>query len=154
MKINMMNLPGNPRGMRGFFAWLDATQPTIGRAVRANLKRPGTLGALGISAPSEITTTQAPVAPSVADRIKDIVLGVSQAYLTYEQTQAQKKVMDLQLQRARAGLPPADINMEQYGLTGPSVSVGLSSTTRTMLLYGGVGLAAVYLLPKLIGKRG
>ena len=78
----------------------------------------------------------------------------SQAYLTYEQMRAQKKVMDAQLARAQAGLPPLDLNMEQYGLTGPQVSVGLSPTTRTLLIAGAAGLGLVYLLPKLLGKRG
>ena len=99
-------------------------------------------------------TTEAPVAPSVIYKVKDLLVGVSSAYLTYEQLAAQKKVLYYQLERARAGLPPAAIDMEQYGLTGPRVSVGLSPQTKTLLIYGGVGLAAVYLLPKLIGKRG
>lgn len=152
MKITRMDLPGNPRGMRGFFSWLAVTQPQVARAVMTRLRRPGTLGDLGITAPEQVTTTQAPVAPSITDKIRDLVLGVSQAYLTYEQMQAQKKVMALQLERARSGQPPLDINMEQYGLTGPSVSVGLSPTTRNLLVAGGVGLAAVYLLPKLLKR--
>ena len=153
MKENKISLPGNPRGMRGFFAWLNATQPGIARAAWVKLGNPATLGDLGIAAPSQVATTQTAVAPTTADKIKDIVLGVSQAYLTYEQMRAQKKVMDMQLQRAQAGLTPLDINMEQYGLTGPSVSVGLSPTTRNVLIYGGAALAAVYLLPKFFGKR-
>jgi hypothetical protein len=153
MKEHKMMIPGNPRGLRGFFAWLGMTQPNIGRAVLIKLRHPVKLGDLGIASPEQVTTAQGPVAPSTADKIKDLVLGVSQAYLTYEQMQAQKKVMALQLERARAGLAPLDINMEQYGLTGPSVSVGLSPGTKQLLIYGGGALAAVYLLPKLLGKR-
>src|SRR5690242_10844798 len=106
MKINHFAIPGNPRGMRGFFAWLHATQPGIARAVAVKLRRPETLSGLGITAPSDVTTTEAPVAPSVIDKVKDLLVGVSSAYLTYEQLAAQKKVMDYQLERARAGLPP------------------------------------------------
>lgn len=149
-----MSLPGNPRGMRGFFAWLGTVQPAIARAAYIKLARPSVLGDLGITAPDVVTTSQAPVAQSVADKVKDIVLGVSQAYLGYQQMRAQSKVLDAQLARAQAGLPPLDLNMEQYGLTGPQVSVGLSPTTRTLLIAGAVGLAAVYLLPKMLGKRG
>lgn len=152
MKISQSSLPGNPRGMRGFFAWLGTKQPGIARAVAARLRDRGTLGDLGITAPAAVTTSQGPVAQTTADKIKDIVLGVSQAYLSYEQMRAQKKVLDLQLQRAQSGQPPLDLNMEQYGLTGPQVSVGLSPTTRTLLTVGGVGLAAVYLLPKLFKR--
>lgn len=154
MKINHFMIPGNPRGMRGFFAWLGTTQPAIARAVARQLRRPASLSGLGITAPSEVTATEKPVAPSVVDKVKDILLGVSSAYLTYEQLQAQKKVMAMQLQRAQLGLPPADINLEQYGLTGPSVSVGLSPTTKSLLIYGGAAAAAVYLLPKFLRKRG
>lgn len=153
MKENKMFLPGNPRGVRGFFAWLGTVQPQIARAALIKLSRPAVLGDLGITAPTEVTASQAPVAQSTADKIKDIVLGVSQAYLSYEQMRAQKKVLDAQLSRAQAGLPPLDLNMEQYGLTGPQVQVGLSSTTRTLLIAGGVGLGLVYLLPKMLGKR-
>lgn len=140
--------------MRGFFAWLGTVQPAIARAAYIKLARPAVLGDLGITAPDAVTTTQAPVAQSTADKIKDIVLGVSQAYLGYEQMRAQSKVLDAQLARAKAGLPPLDLNMEQYGLTGPQVSVGLSPTTRTLLIAGAAGLGLVYLLPKLLGKRG
>lgn len=152
MKENKFLLPGNPRGMRGFFSWLGVSQPKIARAVMAKMRKPLKLGSLGITAPEEVTTTQAPVAPSLADKIKDLVLGVSSAYLTYEQMQAQKKVMALQLERARAGLAPLDINMEQYGLTGPQVSVGLSPQTKQLLIYGGGAAAAIYLLPKLLKR--
>ncbi len=154
MRETKMILPGNPRGMRGFFVWLGTTQPRVARAVAIKLRRPVMLGSLGLTTPAEVTTTQAPVAPSITDKIKDLVLGVSTAYLTYEQMQAQKKVMALQLERARAGLAPLDINMEQYGLTGPQVSVGLSPATKSLLIYGGGALAAVYLLPKFLRKRG
>lgn len=152
MKESKMNLPGNPRGMRGFFAWLQASQPAIYRGTLVKLRQPVQLSGLGITAPTEITTTQTAVAPSTADKIKDLVLGVSQAYLGYEQLRAQRKVMDLQLSRAQAGLAPLDINMEQYGLTGPGISVGISPQTRTMLIYGGAALAAVYLLPKVLKR--
>ncbi len=152
MKENKFAIPGNPRGMRGFFAWLGTVQPRVAQAAFIKLRRPVMLGSLGLTTPEEITTTEKPVAPSILDRVKDIVLGASQAYLTYEQMQAQKKVMNLQLERARSGLPPLDITMEQYGLTGPQVSVGLSPATKTLLIYGGGALAAVYLLPKLLKR--
>lgn len=152
MKENKMTLPGNPRGMRGFFAWLDATQPAVARAARARIAAPAMLGDLGITSPVEVTTTQNATAPSTADKIKDIVLAASQAYLTVEQMKAQRKVMDMQLQRAQAGLAPLDINMESYGLTGPSVSVGISPATKNLLIYGGLGLAGVYLFGKFLKR--
>jgi hypothetical protein len=79
-------------------------------------------------------------------------MGVSQAYLTNEQMKAQKKVLDMQLARAQAGLPPLDIDMRQYGLTGPSVGVGIESNTLKYLGWGAAALAAVYLLPKFLKR--
>lgn len=54
---------------------------------------------------------------------------------TYEQ----KQLLDVQVQRAKAGLPP--LNSSQYGL---GVNVGLSS--QTMLMIGGAIIAGFLLL--------
>jgi len=141
-------------GMRGFFAWLRVKSPPIYRAVSPKIRNPQLAG-LGFSeADAQVPVAQAntgPTAPSIADRIKDIVFGVSQAYLTAEQLKAQKKILDLQLQRAQQGLPPLDINMQSYGF-GPQATVGLSSDTKTLLMWGGAALAAVYLVPKLLRR--
>ncbi len=144
-----------PPGMKGFFAWMAQTQPVIHERLIKRIASPS-LSGLGITAPdvtpAVVQSTQ-PAAQSTADKVKDIVLALSQGYLTVQQMNAQKKVLDLQLSRAKQGLPPLSLDMSQYGLTGPQVSVGLSSDTRTMLLYGGLGLAAVLLLPKFLRGR-
>jgi hypothetical protein len=150
--LQSKTIPGSPRGAKGFFAWLGRAQPQIARSVLIKLQRPAMLGDLGLTAPEQVVTEEKPVSPTFTDKIRDLVLGASQAYLTYSQMQAQKKVMDMQLKRAQAGLAPLDINMEQYGLTGPAMNVGLSPATRNLLMWGGGALAAVYLLPKLLKR--
>jgi len=77
----------------------------------------------------------------------------------YGAYQAQRTAQKLQEQlarenaaRASAGKPP--INMDQYAkYAAPQVNVGLSPTVQNILIYGGIGLAAVLLLPILMGKR-
>lgn len=53
-------------------------------------------------------------------------------------TYQQKQILEIQLERARAGLPPLP-NSE----FGAQVSVGLDAQTRQYLIIGGVGLAAL-----------
>lgn len=139
-----------PAGMKGFLAWMAREQPILHSRL-INRIQSGTLGDMGLTAPVNTDSTQ-PVSSSLADTIKNTVLALSQGYLTYEQTQAQKKVLDLQLQRAKQGLPPLDINSESFGV-GPSVSVGLSPSTKQLLMWGGIGLGAVILLPRLLARR-
>lgn len=141
------NLPG---GMKGFLAWLQKTQPRIHERLSEQL-RSTELSGLGVTAPDQTST--APAATSTVDKIKDMILALSQGYLTFEQMNAQKKVLDLQLSRAQQGLPPLNLDMQQYGLTGPSINVGMSADTKKVLMYGGIGLAAVLLLPKFLRGR-
>lgn len=58
-------------------------------------------------------------------------------------TYQQKQLLDVQAQRAKAGLPPLD--MSQYS-TG--VNVGLSPATTNMLLLGVAAIVGVVLLTK------
>lgn len=152
--------PGAPKpqavaaGGRGFFNWLRVAQPRIYKSVMTRIGDGQGLAGLGLTDPSATSpaVSDAPVQSSLADKIKDIVMGVSTAYLSAQQLSMQKKVLDMQLQRAKAGLPPADINLEQYGLTGPSVSFGLTPQVTSILIWGVAGLAAVYLIPKLLKR--
>lgn len=60
----------------------------------------------------------------------------------------QRELLKIQLERAQRGQPPLDAS--NYGL---GVNVGLSPDTQKMLLIGAAGLAAVLLLPRLLGRR-
>lgn len=54
----------------------------------------------------------------------------------------QRKLLDLQIERARQGLPPLDVS--RY--TGAAVQVGIAPQTQNLLMLGGVALLAVLLL--------
>lgn len=56
-------------------------------------------------------------------------------------TYQQKQILDIQIERARMGLPP--LNASQYGL---GVSVGLSNDAKNMLLLGAAAIGVVLLL--------
>jgi len=59
-------------------------------------------------------------------------------------TVQQVQLMQLNIERARNGLPPIDIT--QY--SGVGVNVGLSASTRNLLIYGGIALVAVLFLTR------
>ena len=59
-------------------------------------------------------------------------------------TAQQTQLIQLNIERAKAGLPPIDIT--QY--SGVGVNVGLSSSTRNLLIYGGIALVAVLFLTR------
>jgi len=69
-------------------------------------------------------------------------------YVTATQADAQRQIIDLNAERARRGLPPLSA---EY--VSPQVNVGMSPATRTLVTYGAIGLAAVYLLPQLMKGR-
>ena len=60
----------------------------------------------------------------------------------------QRQLLNIQLQRAQNGQTPLDAS--QFGL---GVNVGLSPDTSKMLMIGGAALLAVFLLPRLMGRR-
>jgi hypothetical protein len=139
----------NEPGQRGFLLWLKANQPRLYGALTKQL-RTG-LSGLGLAVPSDIATSApaSPASSSWVDSIKDVVMTAAQTYLTKQQVDAQKKVLDIQLQRAQQGLPPLNLDLAQYGLT-PTANVGLAPDTMRLVMWGGLALAAVYLLPKLL----
>lgn len=57
-------------------------------------------------------------------------------------TQQQKQLMELNIERARQGLPPIDIN--RY--SGVGVNVGLSQGTQQLVTYALLGVGAFLLL--------
>jgi len=143
-----------PSGMRGLFAWMRARNPRLFSKAYPAVKA-SALSGLGladdVTTAAGVTSETGPVNPGVADRIKDILLGVSQAYLTAEQMKMQRKVIDVQIARAAAGQAPLDIDMSRYGV-GPQATVGVSQDTQRLLLWIAAGLGAVYLVPKLLKR--
>lgn len=59
-------------------------------------------------------------------------------------TVQQVQLMQLNIERAKNGLPPIDI----AAYTGIGVNVGLSPETKNLLIYGGIALVAVFFLTR------
>ena len=64
--------------------------------------------------------------------------------LALVQTDQQRQIMNLNIERARQGLPPVDPS--QY--SGLGVQVGLAPQTQNLILIGLVGIAAVFLFSR------
>lgn len=72
---------------------------------------------------------------------------ITRAISTLAMADAQRKLLNVQIQRASQGLPP--LNSAQYGI-GASVNVGVAPETQRMLLIGGGLLLAAIVVPKLL----
>lgn len=139
------------RGKRGLLMWYKHNQPALYARIRARLPSDGGLSAFGLVDPATVATP-APVTRSWSDTFKDVLQTVSQGYLTKQQIDAQKKIANIQLQRAAAGQPPLDIDPAQYNLT-PQVAVGVSRDTKQLLIYGAVGLGVLFVLSQAFKAR-
>ncbi len=60
-------------------------------------------------------------------------------------TYQQKQLLEVQIDRARAGLPPLDT--QQYS-TG--INVGLSPDTQKMIMFAALGLGALFVLSRMM----
>lgn len=141
-------VPVQDTGAKGFLNWLKRYQPAI--YARIGKKADAiTLAGLGLTSPTDPATgaSTAMMSSTVADRLKDLVTVAAQVYLTKEQMDANKKILDFQLSRAQQGLAPLDINPAQYGVPTPSVSVGMADDVKTYLKWGGL-VGGGYLLLK------
>lgn len=61
-------------------------------------------------------------------------------------TLQQRQIISAQIQQARAGLPPLDMST-----IAPQVNIGVSADTKTLLYGAGLLVAAVLILPGLMG---
>ena len=59
-------------------------------------------------------------------------------------TVQQVQLMQLNIERAKNGLPPIDI----ASYSGIGVNVGISPATRNLIIYGGIALVAVFFLTR------
>lgn len=141
-------------GPKGFLEWLKRYQPYHFREIQKRIPR-SQLSGLGITAPTGDTTGAVNVSatPSWMNTIQNVILTASQAWMTKEQIDAQKKLLNYQIDRVKAGLSPLDIDPTTMGLPGPTARVGLTGDTQSLVKYGGIaalGLLGVYVLGKLI----
>ncbi len=82
-----------------------------------------------------------------------IIDAAGQVATTYFQSKVQKETTDLQIERARQGLPPLDLS--RYGAAPITTQVDFKMSPQTkMLIWAGVAiLGAVLLIPTLSRKR-
>lgn len=85
----------------------------------------------------------------LASAIGSIISGASALYMTKQQLGIQQQVVNTQLQRAAAGLPPLPASLSNLGV--PQVSVGLSAGTGAGIALAGGALLLVLMLAG--GKR-
>jgi hypothetical protein len=78
-------------------------------------------------------------ARSIAAEGEDWINSVSRAMSTVAMADYQRRLLNVQLERARQGLPP--LNATEYGV---GVNVGINP--QTLLILGGVALVALFAL--------
>jgi hypothetical protein len=156
-----------PPGKRGFMLWLRSAQgfPQVYnnlRVVSPQLVN-ATLAGLADIAPADLPAYQLPTfeisnpgvpSLSVADdsATESWISTVKNAASAVLQVNQQRQVMDMQLQRARAGLPPLDVSAYT---DAAAYQVGLNQSTQRTLLIGAGILVGGFVLYKLLGtKRG
>ena len=104
-----------------------------------NIKAGGYAAVLDQVAPGivqKINQTQVP-GESWIDTLQKLVPALT---MTVQQVQ----LMQLNIERAKNGLPPLDI----ASYSGIGVNVGLSPETKNLLIYGGIALLAVFFLTR------
>lgn len=169
-KVVLSAKKGAAPGFPGFFGWLAATHPELynraqvalpsyatwygGSGSGANINVPG-LGRLGADDSSVLQDVAAPdfsqsafsigitdstplPTSNFADTIANTVKTLASSILPVI---GQQKILDIQLQRAKAGLPPLDTSALN---DAAGLHVGLtSSTQKTFLMIAGIGAAAL-----------
>jgi len=106
---------------------------------------PGDLSFPMANPPAEFITSLETIAPNVTALVDETRTDNEAWYETLVRllpaiaaTDQQRRLLNMQADRARAGLPPMDTS--QYGL---GVRVGLSEDSKQLLIYGGLALAAL-----------
>lgn len=142
------------RGTKGFMEFLRRAVPRTYQHIERELHATGHLKGLGLTAPSvAAVSSETPPSKSLVDTIKEMANVAAQAYLTREQAQAQRQILNIQLQRAQNGQPPLEIDPTTYGLPRPSIGVALDPATTKTLLWVGGGLALALMLGLIGGGR-
>jgi hypothetical protein len=87
----------------------------------------------------------------LASAIGSLISGVSSLYMTKQQLDIQNQVVQTQLQRAAAGLPPLPTSISNLGV--PQVAVGLSAGTGAGIAIAGGVLLLFMMMSGRKGKR-
>lgn len=145
-KIARIPISTGPAGVPGLVRWIKRSHPGVYLELGRRLQSAAELNGLGIVAPVADPVQAAVAKPSMWANITNAVKDIVAVGLPLYQ---QNKLFSLQVKRAEAGQPlldPAAISDIS------SVKVGVDSATRNtgLLIVGGV--AAVFLLSKLLRR--
>jgi hypothetical protein len=82
-----------------------------------------------------------------------VIDAAGQVATTYFQGKVQKETTDLQIERARQGLPPLDLSLYGAAPVTTQVDIKMSPQTKMMIWAGVAVLGAIILLPMMSRKR-
>ena len=123
---------------------LGATGTGVFNSDAASIWRQGTLTPAATEGITDsIPMPTSTLSSSIADTLKNLAAGFLPLY-------QQKKLLDIQLERAKNGLPPLDTSAYESGSGGVQVGVN-RSTQNTLLMLAGIA-AGGFLLVKLLGS--
>lgn len=80
------------------------------------------------------------IGTDIAGTIGSIVNSASKAYLTYTAANTQSQIVNTQLQRAAAGLPPLNVGLSSSGIPMVQAGGNISTGSIAMLAIAGIGL--------------
>jgi hypothetical protein len=137
----------------GFMGALDITTDISGTTTyfgddAPSFAAPTTTADPAATAPTSATT------PAQASWLSSIAKAAGTFLLAREQSKTQQKIVDLQLQRAQAGLPMLDLSRLESGLPNPQVNFGLSPNTQSTLLMVAALLGGGILVMSMLNRRG
>ena len=99
--------------------------------------------------PAAVVSTAAPAVPWYEKIVSAIAPVATAAVSVVQQAQIAKTNRE-RLRRGLPAIPPEQY--QQYLAPAARAEVGLSPATRNMLLYGGLGLVALLVLPRLLKR--
>jgi hypothetical protein len=109
----------------------------------ATLTTPIDVGSTPTISPVAAAANTSSTSNAIASAIAQTVGAASSVYLTNQQAALQQSIVQSQLARAAAGLPPLNTSLNQLGV--PTVSSTGTLSTGTMMLLGGAALLAIML---------
>jgi hypothetical protein len=141
--------PIKPEAGRKFAHWIKGEFP----ALYADAARRSGFAGLGQDAKAGVpTTTAVAEQPSALQRFVTTITSLAPQYLQYR---AQKDLLDVQLDRARQGLPPlrpTDYAPAVQLSVDPAMYTPQLDALKPWLLYGGLALGG-FLLFRMLGSR-
>lgn len=105
-----------------------------------------------VASPSSVAVAQ-PATDWAKAYLEPLVQGVRDVGVAAMAYQTQKDINEINLERVRRGQSPLPQSYVSAMQPQMGVNVGLSPQTKNLLIFGGLGLAAVYLISQMGGAR-